>query len=277
MGLTSIGISVYGATPETHDYISGIKGSFLRTIITISQFSKRGVHTVMKFVLLHANFNEIDKMRKLGLEYASDYYMNFVFYPAMDGSFQAFNQMLRMTDLVALALNPSADVYYENKSQKYCRYEQGREYVCGRPILSLYINPEGSIFPCIAIPVSAGKWRDFFTLNQCLTRKKEECCNIINYWRQLRFKDVPECGKHNYCKLCYSVCPGDSLIISGNEKNPSINHCRIAIGRYIAMKWIEYGHTADEWALFSEDSKSVMDFIGELGISNKEYMIDGIH
>ena len=43
------------------------------------------------------------------------------------------------------------------------------------------------------------------------------------------------------------------------------------------MKWIEYGHTADEWALFSEDSKSVMDFIGELGISNKEYMIDGIH
>ena len=273
LGLVSVEISMYGASAATHELVTRVPGSFGRSTSALRMLTARGVHTVMKCVALHANRSEIDDMLALGDEIADNTLVSYVFYPGIDGGSTASEQMLRMGDLVELALNKRSRLYFDRPSCQLCRYEPKRMNVCTDCIWSLYVNPSGLVFPCIAIPESLGGWRDVFARGRGFD---SSIGDRLARWRKLPFSKIPECGKREYCKYCYSACPGDALLLHGNAAVPAANHCRLAIARYVAAKWCGAGLVADEWARISADEEAVKAQVSALGIRTGEYVVGGI-
>ena len=60
------GISIYGATPETHDRITRRPGSLQLTLAGARRLKARGVHVVFKFIAMHSNVHEYEAVRDLG-------------------------------------------------------------------------------------------------------------------------------------------------------------------------------------------------------------------
>ncbi len=267
----SVGVSAYGASAATHDEVTGIYGSFEKSMNALCLLSERGVHTVMKCVVLHSNFKEIAAMRTLGLQIAENVYFNYIFYPSLDNAVEMNEQMLRMSEIVTLALEPESEIYFGKQSHQLCRYEPNRDYVCTQVQRSLYLNSRGQVFPCIAVPCAAGNWRGFFT-------RAKRCADdaILSYWRKLRFSDIPLCGKHDYCLFCYSACSGDGLLVNRDEHLPPTNHCRLAIGRYVASRLKVIHHNSEEIAVLQLNDSVLVDYMSSLGISRDEYEVRGI-
>lgn len=273
LGLVSVEVSVYGASAATHELVTRVPGSFERSTNALRLLTDRGVHTVMKCVALHANRLEIDDMVALGDEIADNTLVSYVFYPGIDGNAVAAGQMLRMGDLVGLALNKRSRLYFDRPSCQLCRYEPKRVNVCTDCIWSLYVNSAGLVFPCIAISEPMGGWRDVFARGRGFD---PSIGDRLARWRKFPFSKILECGKREYCKYCYSACPGDALLLHGNAAVPAANHCRLAVARYVAAKWCEAGHVADEWASISADEEAVKAQVASLGIPTREYVVGGI-
>lgn len=272
LGLASVDVSCYGASPDGHDSVTRVPGSFDKSVNALRLLTKRGVHTVMKCVALHGNCLELETMKALGRQVAEDVLVNYVFYPGIDGNEEINGQMLRMSDIVALALDPHSGIHCKKQSLQLCRYESGREHVCTRVVRSLYLNSRGDVFPCIAIPQSAGSWRDVLGHGEGIVDPH----GVLDRWWNLRFSDIPQCGKRPYCSLCHSACPGDGFAATGNEHAPPTNHCRLAIGRYIASQWDSRGQSLGDWNRFSSDEESFRQYAHSLGIEESEYVVGGI-
>lgn len=268
LGLVSIEISMYGASAATHELVTRVPGSFGRSTNALRLLTDRGVHTVMKCVALHANCSEIDDMLALGDEIADNTLVSYVFYPGIDGNAAAAGQMLRMSDLIGLSLNKRSRLYFDKPSCQLCRYEPKRECVCTNYIWSLYLNPSGVVFPCIAIPERLGNWREIFAHGGDLDTS---IADRLAKWRKLSFSQIIGCGKREYCKYCYSVCPGDALLLHGKETIPPVNHCRLAIARYAALRWCAEGLSAGDWTKLSDDD--VKAYIDKLGVCSSEYIV----
>lgn len=273
LGLVSVEVSIYGASAATHESVTRVPGSFERSTNALRLLTDRGVHTVMKCVALHANCSEIDDMLALGDKISENTLVNYVFYPGIDGNAVAAGQMLRMGDLVGLALNKRSRLYFDRPSCQLCRYEPERENVCTDYIWSLYVNPAGLVFPCIAIPEPLGNWREVFAHGRGFA---PSFADRLAKWRKLSFSKIPECGSREYCKYCYSACPGDALILHGEATVPPANHCRLAVARYVASRWCAAGRVADEWTSISADGEAVKAQVATLGIRMSEYVVGDI-
>lgn len=273
LGLVSVAVSAYGARAATHDGITGIRGSFDKSMNALRLLTERGVHTVMKCVALHSNVAELDALRELGGKVAEHTLVNYVFYPGLDGGGEINGQMMRMSEIVALSMDPRSELHAEKSSRQLCRYEPGRDHVCTRVLRSLYVNPQGDVFPCIAIPCSGGKWRDVV---RSMEQGRIDMPDVLKYWRDLRFSDIPLCGTRDYCAFCYSVCPGDGLLVNGDEHVPPTNHCRLAIGRYAASRWLASRRTPDEWKQCAAAESFLSGYLESLGISKAEYVVGGV-
>ncbi len=63
-----VSLSLDGGTPETHDYLRGIKGAFSKTLNTINQLKKEKLPVSVITTVSKINLKEIDKIKKLLLD-----------------------------------------------------------------------------------------------------------------------------------------------------------------------------------------------------------------
>ncbi|MDI6787895.1 MAG: radical SAM protein, partial [Planctomycetota bacterium] len=61
----SIHISLYGANAQTHDYITGQKGSYYKTINNISLLQEAGLNIRFNYIMMKNNVNELKDMVSL--------------------------------------------------------------------------------------------------------------------------------------------------------------------------------------------------------------------
>ena len=273
LGLVSVGISIYGACAATHEKVTHMPGSFDRSTNALRLLTERGVHTVMKCVALHSNCSEIADLLTLGGKIAENALVSYVFYPGIDGKTAANWQMLRMSDLVGLALNRRSTLFFDRPSCQLCRFEQTRENVCTDYIRSLYVNSAGVVFPCIAISEPLGGWRDVFARGRVVN---SPAADRLAKWRMFTFSMIPECGRRAYCKYCYSTCPGDALALYGSAAVPPVNHCRLAVARYVAAEWSAAGRAAEGWMQLAADDEAMKSYIAKLGVDENEYVVGGL-
>lgn len=273
LGVMSVGVSLYGSSAAVHDAIAGVIGAHSRSVRALQLLTSHGVHTVAKCVALHDNVSQVEEMVELGRKIAKHSIVNYVFYPPIDGSHQASIHMLRMRDLISLALNRNMAIYFGCKSCQLCRYQPERVKVCYAGTFSLYLNPFGYVFPCIAIPQSAGYWREYLRNEPRLNNATHD---VVEQWRNLSFVKISGCGSYAYCKFCYSTCIGDGYVINGNANIPPTNHCRLAIARYAADRWVSKGFGREEWRCRIVNEGDCTKFLQDLGIEKEVYAIDGM-
>lgn len=78
LGPLHVKVSLYGATRATYERITGVRGSFRRFLVGLTNLRRRGVRVLVTSVVLRENEHEVDAMRSLcarmglGFQYSID-------------------------------------------------------------------------------------------------------------------------------------------------------------------------------------------------------------
>lgn len=142
-----IEISIHGARPETHDKLTGIRGSFDRVLAGLSNLKRQRVKTNLKCPITHLNQDELWGIWEIAKTYETAIAFDPVITPRDDGD----------KSPLALAMTKEFLVRFFSEEFKELRY--GRDVTkrddsvvqtnCGTGRTSFTIDPYGNIYPCV--------------------------------------------------------------------------------------------------------------------------------
>lgn len=220
-----VSISLYGDTPDIHDGITQIKGSFERTLTGIQLLKTYDIPFELKCVLLAKNIDRINDIRKLckSLNDSRQCRIEFLLSGKINGDCSVFAYRASELDIGKAYISfPEYQAIEEKK-----RTNLGA-LPCGAGKYSLYCSAEGKIYPCVAFRLYLCDYKELPKINSN---------SILKRWLETKIADFSDCHKHEYCKHCFRTCAGDNLVENGNYLNSSnVASCRQAKAVYELLK-----------------------------------------
>jgi radical SAM protein with 4Fe4S-binding SPASM domain len=222
----SIEISIYGRTPDTHDQITGIAGSFERSMRSIRLIIERDLPLILKAMVLTLNKHEIWDMKRfveeeLGLEFRFDAMLN----PRIDCSLSPLAVRLSPQEVVQLDLQ---DPKRMTGWTEFCEHFHGPTpkinghhplFTCGGGQNAFAIDPVGNLSPCVlwgesTYDLRKGSFREgwegfLLKLTKGEITKKSKCIN---------------CEIKSMC----GMCPANGVLEGGGPETPVDFLCQVA-------------------------------------------------
>ena len=167
----AIEVSIYGGTAATHDGVTGVPGSFRAALDGVARLARCGAPLTVKTVLMTANLDEFDLMRRTSQDLGAEWRFDAVIVPRLDGD----------RSPLALRVPPAAAARLDISDAERARewrscYETGRDarpsrllFTCGAGLTNFHVDPRGTLSPCLmarrpaADPLSGGfasAWRE---------------------------------------------------------------------------------------------------------------------
>jgi radical SAM protein with 4Fe4S-binding SPASM domain len=220
----SIEITLYGATRETYERLTGVPGSFDRCMRGIRLLKERRLPLKLKTVAVTINRHEIGDMQRLaeeelGVEFKFDGMIN----ARIDCSHSPLEVRLSPAQMVQLDME--APARYEAWSKLVRDRDQGPApvsdeiYHCGGGISAFAIDPEGKLSICVL------SQNDTFDLRQGTFKEGWE-----QFLSKVRNKKTTRRTKCNGCgirELC-SACAATAELEHGDAEAPVEFFCEVA-------------------------------------------------
>lgn len=212
--MLSIGMSLHGDCPETHDAVTGQEGSFNSTLNAVELLKSRGMNIVLQTLLMDANVHEAAGMKELANALGVSLKIGLQIVPTRSGSTAPYEYA---------ASNESIIRYYESgltgNDMDFC--ETGGPCKAGKG--SCAITPTGDVFPCLLLPMKLGNLREarfdeIWRLNPC--EELEQLRSITSN----NFISCRKCESADYCSKCIGVFYSET----GKLTEPAPSTCRIA-------------------------------------------------
>ncbi len=149
----SIEISIYGATQETYERVTGIPGSYARCMQGIELLLERGLPLELKSVLISLNQHELAQMKQfsesLGLEFRFDPVIN----AGIDGNLYPTQYRLSPEQIISVETQDSdrseewPKVYQEFHG---VHIDTSQMYTCGAGRNGFHIDATGKLCLCLS-------------------------------------------------------------------------------------------------------------------------------
>ena len=212
-GLPSIEISLYGATPQTYEKITGVKGSYQRCIHGINLAIERGLRLNLKSVILTLNHHELSQMQALSEKLGMKFRYDSTLWPRVDGDLSPLQYQISSQETISLDINdPSRRAGWEDTAEQFQgqRLRNEMVFTCGAAYRSFNINAYGQMIPCTMVRQPA--------INLLETP-------FLAAWKKLgKIRDLKR-TKGSECETCHInalciQCPGWSLAIHNDYETP---------------------------------------------------------
>ena len=146
-----VDVSVYGATEETYERVSGVPGSFKRALRGIELLLDRGVRVTLKTVILRDNAGDVDAMEDLASRLGVSFRLDPLVMPRLDGDLSPLEQRVEAEHAVELELG---DEERRTALRDWVEQQQPtpvsrRLFHCGAGRMSYHLDPHGSMTPCV--------------------------------------------------------------------------------------------------------------------------------
>ena len=218
----SVGCSIYSADPSIHDGVTGVHGSHAKSLASIRALRQRGIPVVLKTPLMKHTVAGWREVEDLGRELGCANQFDFNITARNDGDLRALD--LRVRDEVAIAELFSRrfgtlHVHGEPLSAMSGPSEDAQ--LCGAGATGLAIGPNGSIHPCIGLPLELGVW------------PKNSLASVWNgskffaEWAERRLQHIPQCRDCRSLSTCFR-CPGAWFTETGTVDAPNEYTCYLA-------------------------------------------------
>ena len=145
-------VSIYGATPETYERVTGIPGSFGRFLEGVQRLRERKVPLLIKMPAMTLNQHEVKQAKALvegwGIRfvYCSD--IN----PRQDGSLEPLRYRISPQEVIQLDQDIMGEEHIEAREENRCQASEGLS-PCGCGKSSVAVTPYGEMNLCINFPV----------------------------------------------------------------------------------------------------------------------------
>lgn len=260
----SVVVSIYSSNPQLHDQITQVNNSFERSVSVVKKLNEKGIKTSLNSVQTQHTIQGHELTKDLGISLKADISVDLSIFPKLNGEPSPLSlQVDNYGELVALAAKQDSPIYsgdYKKMTSHGSRLEKDKS-VCNAGQFSLTINPTGEVSPCLLLPMMVGSvreiglrtiWQDGLKANTVKEEQLENKAvgylndsNLLGKWLDVKVKDLRECGTHEYCELC-AVCPGKSLLETGDLLGASPSNCRLACARFEAAALLEKGMSYEE-------------------------------
>lgn len=214
-------ITLYGATQETYERVTGVSGSYARCMRGIELLMDRGLRLNLKSVLMRANHHELSEMQAIAESLGVHYRFDAALFPRLDGGQEPADHRLSPAEVVDL------DREYQGRMQEladlYVRFSgvparTENVFNCGAGRLSFHIDARGMLSLCMMARHQA------YDLLKGSFREGWEVALASQLARQ-RTKDV-SCLTCSAGVLCVQ-CPGWSQLAHGDDETPVDYICEI--------------------------------------------------
>lgn len=212
-----VGLSLYGATAQTHEGVTGKPGSFAETMRAIELLRALGVKVKLQASLMDCNIHEAGAIRGLGENLGIPVRLSWKLLPGKSGELAPQQHEVGFDDLCKY-VNPD---WFEAPDAAATL-----SGVCkaGRGICS--ISPAGDVYPCVLMPLKMGNLRMASFSDIWKIRVVPE----LAYLRSLTPADLSQCQQCKIDKFCLK-CMGLNLSETGQLTTSAPSACRNAAQR----------------------------------------------
>ncbi len=218
-------VSLYGASAKTHDHITGVDGSFERTVEAVKGLTEAGINVTTKSVLMNLNIREYEDMKALSEKLGAYPRINPGLLPKKDGSLQPLQYDLSFDEMEKYLPKDNDDILLDYLSE---HKDASDRLTCKAGKSGCSISPDGSVYPCILMPIKVGSLRKN-SLKEIWHIQPDENLKRL---RALTSADVSTCYRCDLVQYCIR-CPGTAYLETGSLLGASPSACRYA-------KWRKY-------------------------------------
>ena len=219
-------ISLYGATSEIHDSITGLSGSFGKTLEGIYFLTKAGIKVEIAFPLMGVNFHERYLVKNLAKSLGCLISPSHIITARNNGSQDTFYLRLNDEQLKLFLEDKELSALYAGRKpfQDHQFYFGFSDLLDAAPCYSGFnscaITPLGKVLPCNQLLCEVGDLRKDSFLE--IWRDSPQ----LRYLRGLTIRKLVKCSK---CQLLASCarCPGLAFLEGDGLLEPSPENCRI--------------------------------------------------
>lgn len=228
LNVNSVSFSLYGVTPEFHDSITQIKGSFEKSFHNILLFKSAGFDVYVKTVLFKNHFGEYLGLRKLFDKFGIAVAPSTIITPGHSGK-KLSDMMLdeeSFRELFRLEKEDRINKQRMGLPQKENLFREMNDPICSAGNTQLSFNPFGDVFPCNAFQLKLGNVKED-SIKNIWEQSKE-----LKMVRNISFGDLsPECKTCKYSGVC-NVCLGAAYAEHNGKVKPCSYTCNYAKMRY---------------------------------------------
>ncbi|MEL7645736.1 MAG: radical SAM protein, partial [Anaerolineaceae bacterium] len=102
-----VDITLYGATKETYEKVTGVPGSYERCLRGIQLLRDRGIRVFLKTMVLSVNYAELAQMRAMAKEWGLEFRYDEQLWPRQDGGTQPYAVQLSQDEILAIDFTDS--------------------------------------------------------------------------------------------------------------------------------------------------------------------------
>jgi radical SAM protein with 4Fe4S-binding SPASM domain len=147
---TQVEVSLYGATRETYEAVTKVPGSHAKCLAGVRRLVENGIRVQLKTVVISLNAHEVPEMRRMARELGVEFRIDSAIFPQLtDRGHQPLDYRIPPREAVRIELSDARTL--QAWSEHVDRQPQPSDnlYRCGAGVTGFYIDPFGSVSPCI--------------------------------------------------------------------------------------------------------------------------------
>jgi radical SAM protein with 4Fe4S-binding SPASM domain len=144
-------ISIYGASEETSEEVTGVKSSFGKCLQGIERLLANGIRVKLKTILMTLNTHEFYAMEQFARGYGVKFRFDAGIFPRLNGDRRPLDFRVSVEDAVAKEFSDSERLQSWRQYFERCRSLPVPEtlYVCSAGVTNFHIDAYGRLQPCI--------------------------------------------------------------------------------------------------------------------------------
>lgn len=144
-------ITIYGHTPSTYEFITGVPGSFGKFRRGVSLLLERKLPVHLKMMILRSNAHEFEQVREWAGARGAPFRYDAVVNPRLDGDMSPAKERLPAADVARLhgTGEKERDEWIRLRAMVRDSPHDGRLFRCGAGVRTVHIDPRGQMHPCM--------------------------------------------------------------------------------------------------------------------------------
>jgi len=214
LGLGGVEISLYGRE-AAHDKVTGVKGSFSRTVAAVNMLNEYGIHLTIKCPLMKMNFAQRKWMLSFAEKLGAQLRFDATIAPKDNGDKSVLKYRLSGRQMSRLFSDPEI-------SGEPPAADGDPDFTCSAGRNMVTIGFDGEVYPCLQLRTPLGNVK-----KQVFSKIWSDGNPGLSAFRKLSIKDFPKCLNCDLALICRR-CPGIALLEDKTLTGPSAIACKIA-------------------------------------------------